>query len=156
MSGLPLRNISKNTNNKTTQYFDTYYTTPINLSDNDLNSVVSFFERRGFEKTAAIAVANVLLQQAKLENIKIYKLIDTLKSYDSGNKLSSVVAEILNYNRKRTSVIGYKTTRQKKTLESRNIIEGNPISTLDVLTNLLDLSSTEYTMDSGSQTLDGE
>lgn len=155
MSGLPLRNISKKSDEGTRTFFDTYYTKPINLSDNDLNSVVAFFEKQGFDKTASISVANVLLNQAKVQNIKIFKLIDTLRSFE-GSKLSSIVAEILNYDRKRTSVIGYKTRRQKKTIESRNIIEGNPISILEIVNNFKDLSSTEVTMDNTLQTLDGE
>ena len=154
-SGLPLKNVSKKSDDGIRNFFDTYYSRPLNLSDNDLNSVVTFFERQGFDRSASISVANVLLSQSKEQDIKIYKLIDTLRSFD-GNKLSSIVAEILNYDRKRTSVIGFKTKKQRKTIESRNIIEGNPISTISILTNLLDLSSTEISLDNDQQTLDGE
>jgi hypothetical protein len=154
-SSLPI-NISKKTDARTNLYFDTYYSRVLNLADNDLNTVVAFFETQGFERSAAIAVSNVLLQQAKNENIKIFKLLDTLKKY-SGTQLSSVVAEILNYDRKRTSVIGYRKEQRIATFESRNIIEGNPINfTTGEITSDKDLSSTETTLDSELVTIDGE
>ena len=124
MSSLPIPNISKRSDKGVQLFFDTYYNTQINLLDNDLSVVISFFEEAGFEKTEAVAVGTVLLRQAKNENIKIFELIDTLKTLD-GTKLSSVVAEILNYNRKRTSVVGFRKQKVKTTIESRNILEGS-------------------------------
>ena len=124
MSSLPIPNISKRSDKGVQLFFDTYYNTQINLLDNELSVVISFFEEAGFEKTAAVAVGTVLLRQAKNENIKIFELIDTLKTLD-GTKLSSVVAEILNYNRKRTSVVGFRKQKVKKTIESRYILEGS-------------------------------
>lgn len=124
MSSLPIPNISKRSDKGVQLFFDTYYNTQINLLDNELSVVISFFEEAGFEKTVAVAVGTVLLRQAKNENIKIFELIDTLKTLD-GTKLSSVVAEILNYNRKRTSVVGFRKQKVKTTIESRNILEGS-------------------------------
>jgi len=64
----------------------------------------------------------VLLSQAKLDEIPVFKLLDTLQGLKEA-QLSNVVAEILNYNRDRTSSIGYSTlsTSTDKT-ERRNIL----------------------------------
>jgi hypothetical protein len=109
-SGLPVRNITKRSDEDVRLFFDKYLTKSINFNDNDLNSVVGFFENKGFDKSSAISVSIVMIQQAKLDNIKVFKLLDTLKGYQD-IQLSAVVAEVLNYNRKRTSAIGF---RKKK------------------------------------------
>ena len=106
-SGLPVRNITKRSDEDVRLFFDKYLTKSINFNDNDLNSVVGFFENKGFDKSSAISVSIVMIQQAKLDNIKVFKLLDTLKGYQD-IQLSAVVAEVLNYNRKRTSAIGFK------------------------------------------------
>ena len=124
MSSLPIPNISKRSDKGVQLFFDTYYNTQINLSDNELSVVIAFFEDAGFDKTAAIAVSTLLLRQAKNESIKVFELLDTLKTLD-GTRLSSIVAEILNYNRKRTSVVGFRKLKTTTTIETRNILEGS-------------------------------
>ena len=124
MSSLPIPNISKRSDKGVQLFFDTYYNTQINLSDNELSVVIAFFEDAGFDKTAAIAVSTLLLRQAKNESIKVFELLDTLKTLD-GTRLSSIVAEILNYNRKRTSVVGFRKLKTTTTTETRNILEGS-------------------------------
>lgn len=124
MSSLPIPNISKRSDKGVQLFFDTYYNTQINLSDNELSVVIAFFEEAGFDRTAAIAVSTLLLRQAKNESIKVFELLDTLKTLD-GKRLSSIVAEILNYNRKRTSVVGFRKQKTTTTTETRNILEGS-------------------------------
>lgn len=124
MSSLPIPNISKRSDKGVQLFFDTYYNTQINLSDNELSVVIAFFEDAGFDKTAAIAVSTLLLRQAKNESIKVFELLDTLKTLD-GKRLSSIVAEILNYSRKRTSVVGFRKLKTTTTIETRNILEGS-------------------------------
>lgn len=154
MSGLPIRNVSKRSDEDTRLFFDRYYTKTINFNDNDLNSVVSFFESRGFDKSSAVAVSVTLLNQAKLDEIKIYKLLDTLKGYQD-LQLSAVVAEVLNYNRKRTSAVGFKRTAIQNKLEKRNIIEGSPAPVVINSAIQNNFSATGFSMDSETITWDG-
>jgi hypothetical protein len=120
-TNLPLKPIERGSDKDVTLYFDRYFTKPINVSSNDLDTVVAFFESRGFDNSAATSVAVVLLQQAKLDNIKVFKLIDTLKGLKE-LQLSVVVAEVLNYNRKKTSTLGFKREITADKAERRNII----------------------------------
>lgn len=153
-SGLPIRSVTKKSDEDTRLFFDKYLTKSINFNDNDLNSVVGFFENKGFDKASAISVSLVLLQQAKLDQIKVFKLIDTLKKYED-IQLSAVVAEVLNYNRKRTSAVGFKKQNTDNRLEKRNIIEGSPapiIINSEVENNF---SATGFTFDSRTNTWDG-
>lgn len=102
-------------------FFNNYFVDPITFSANDVDTVVGFFEKRGFENTAATSVATVLLTQAKLDNVKIFKLLDTLKGL-TDVQLSALVTEVLNYNRPKISTLGYKTQPDTDNFEARNII----------------------------------
>ena len=109
------------TNDKrVTAFFDKYFTGKLEFASNEVDAVIAFFEKRGFEKAAAISTGSILLQQAKLDGIKVFVLLDTLKGFDEA-KLSAVVAEVLNYNRLSTSVLGFKNTTATNTLEKRNV-----------------------------------
>lgn len=120
MSSLPLEsNISSD--KKVTQVFDNYFTKKLSFPSNEVDAVVAFFEKRGFQKSSAISTATVLLNQAKLDGVKIFTLLDTLKGLNE-IQLSAVVTEILNYNRLRTSVLGYKITQSSEKIEIRNIV----------------------------------
>ena len=120
MTSLPSTNAAEGSDKKVTQFFDKYYTKSLSFPTNDVNAVLGYFEKRGFNSEAAGAVATVLLSQAKLDSIPIFTLLDTLKGFDEV-KLSAVVAEVLNYNRLSTSVLGFKNTTATNTLEKRNI-----------------------------------
>jgi len=102
-------------------FFNNYFVDPITFSANDVDTVVGFFEKRGFENNAATSVATVLLTQAKLDNVKIFKLLDTLKGL-TDVQLSALVTEVLNYNRPKISTLGYKTQPDTDNFEARNII----------------------------------
>ena len=102
------------------KYFDQYFTKPLEFSSNEVDAVIGFFSKRGFEQSAAIAVGSTLLQQAKLDNVKVFKLLDTLNGLDEV-QLSAIVAEIMNYNRPKTSTVGYRRAETFDKTESRNI-----------------------------------
>lgn len=154
-NALPIKNISKRSDAEVRLFFDRYYTKTLNFNDNELNSVVGFFQSRGFDESSAIAVSVVILEQARIDGVKVFQLIDTLKRYEDF-KLSAIVAEVINYNRKRTSAVGFKKDDLANTFESRNIIEGSPAPVVinsDVENNF---SATGFTFDSRTITWDGE
>jgi len=100
-------------------FFNNYGEEPLEFNANDVNSTVSFFESKGFEKDAALVVSTVLLKQAKLDGTPIYQILQGLSQFD-GLGLSQVVGEILNNNRTPTSTLGFRTPNVKVT-QSRNI-----------------------------------
>ena len=64
----------------------------------------------------------MILQQAKIDDINVFQLLDTLKGTDDV-KLSSVVTELLNYNRQKISTLGFKVDADAGTWsEKRNIM----------------------------------
>ena len=100
-------------------FFNNYGQETLEFNANDVNSSVSFFEKNGFEKDAALVVSTVLLKQAKIDGTPIYKILQSLEQFD-GLGLSQVVGEILNNNRTPTSTLGFRTSKFKVT-QSRNI-----------------------------------
>ena len=118
-SSLPVQ--TQSGDKKVTEFFDKYFTKKLEFSTNEVDAVVAFFEKRGFDRSAAISTGTILLQQAKLDDIKVFVLLDTLKDFDE-TKLSAVVAEVLNYNRINTSTLGFKSHAVVDTLEKRNVV----------------------------------
>ena len=119
MSSLPQAPLTSD--KKVTQVFDNYFNKKLSFPSNEVDAVVAFFEKRGFEKSAAISTATTLLNQAKLDGVKVFTLLDTLKGFNEV-QLSAVVTEILNYNRLRTSVLGFKIQESTEKIERRNIV----------------------------------
>jgi len=105
---------------ETKQFFDRYFTKQISLTSNEVDTVVGFFTKRKFTKDAAIAVATIVIQQAKAENKNVFELIDTLTGLDEV-QLSTLVSAILNNNRSKISALGYKNNYNIETTENRNV-----------------------------------
>ena len=100
---------------------DKYFTSSISFPTNQVDAVIGFFENRGFDKTSAQTIGTILMQQARLDDVNVFELLDTLKGWDA-LKLSAVVTEILNYNRSKISTLGYKIDSSDSKLEKRNVL----------------------------------
>lgn len=100
-------------------FFDNYGQEPLEFNANDVTACVGFFQKKGFDEDAALVVSTVLLKQAKLDNVPIYSLLDSLNQFD-GLGLSQVVGEVLNNNRTPTSTLGFRTNAVTS-VQSRNI-----------------------------------
>ena len=111
----------KKAEQETVEFFDTYFDKKLSFPSNQVDAVIGFFTKRGFDTEAAISVSTTLLQQAKIDNVNVFRLLDTLKGLNSV-QLSSIVAEVLNYNRSKTSTLGFKVTETVDKLEKRNIV----------------------------------
>lgn len=104
-----------------TRFFNQTFQQQIPYNSSEADAVIGFFKSRGFEESAAINTAVVLLQQAVLDDFPAFKLLDTLKGL-SDVELSNVVAQILNFNRSKCSTLGFKVDSVQDLFEQRNII----------------------------------
>lgn len=104
-------------------YFNNFYNNgnTVSYTQNEVDAVVGYFLKRGFEKVAAINTGAVLLEQAKRDSVPVFKLLDTLKGITEV-QLSNIVAQIINNNRRKTSSIGYKQQSENQLFDQRNII----------------------------------
>jgi hypothetical protein len=105
----------------TREIFDRFFTKSISYPSNKVDAVIGFFEKRGFDKNAAISVASVLLEQSVIDGVNVFELLDKLKGYDN-IKLNSLVTAILNNSRSKISKLGYRQEREINQLEYRNVI----------------------------------
>lgn len=107
---------------KTKKYFDNYEKVLVSYPSNQVDAVIGFFTSRGFELTSAQSVASVLLRQSKVDRINVMELIDKIKNFDKV-RLNDLVAAILNANRDKRTIIGFKdNTVNEKNIYRRNII----------------------------------
>ena len=106
----------------TTEFFNNFYNLEISYNPSEVDAVIGYFLKRGFDKTAAINTASVLLQQAKIDDLNVQQLIDTLKGV-TDVQLSLIVAQILNFNREKTSVLGFRDeSLQFELFDQRNVV----------------------------------
>lgn len=104
-----------------TRFFDQTFRQQIPYNSNEVDAVIGFFKKRGFDEVAAINTAVILLQQAVLDDVPAFKLLDTLKGI-SDVELSNIVAQILNFNRSKCSTLGFRTQPKDDLFERRNIL----------------------------------
>lgn len=102
LSNVPLE---KSSAEPTIQAFNAYFSTPIEINASAYAAATGFFTSRGFDITAAESISTTILVQAKQDGYNPMQIIDTLKGLSSA-ELSGLVAEILNYNRFKTSNLG--------------------------------------------------
>lgn len=105
ISNLPISQEKTDSSDSARKFFNSYYQEGIAIPAAVLDATIAFFASRGFSDTAAQSVANVLIVQSKVDGINVFKLLDTLKGLDQV-QLSTVVREVLNYNRLRISILG--------------------------------------------------
>ena len=101
-------------------FFDNYGVEPLEFNATDVSAATTFFEKRGFGKEASIVVATTILKQAKLDNVPLFQLLDSLGVYPNID-ISTLVGEILNNNRTPISTLGFRTEPVIPT-QVRNII----------------------------------
>ena len=118
---LPASENPADSQRKVRKFFGNYFQGQLSYPSNEVDAVVGFFENRGFEKTAAVSTATTLLSQARLDNVNVFELLDTLKGLESV-QISAVVAQVINYNRPSTSTIGFRRDSQNNLSEKRNIL----------------------------------
>lgn len=103
------------------QFFDNYFKHEVTFPSVQIDATVSFFLKRDFDLESSRSTAIVLLNQARLDNVNVFELLDTMKSM-TNTQLSQIVAQVLNASREKTSVLGYKVAPIIDNYESRNIL----------------------------------
>lgn len=105
----------------TKQFFNKFFTKSVSFPAAEIDATVGFFMKRGFDIESARSTAIVILNQARVDNVKVFQLLDTLK-LQTDVQLSQIVAQVLNAYREKTSLLGYRIAPNLDTYESRNIL----------------------------------
>lgn len=108
--------------NDKSRLFNRYLNQEASFTPNEIDSLIGYFLKRGFEETSAINTSAILLEQAYIDKLNVQQLIDTLRGVNNV-QLSNIVATILNFNRPKSSRIGYLTAKNPDLFDERNIVE---------------------------------
>lgn len=103
------------------QFFDNFFKNEVSFPAGEIDATVGFFVKRGFDDVSANSTSITLLNQARLDNVHVFQLLDKLKGL-TDVQLSQVVAQVLNASREQTSLLGYRVAPVSDTYESRNIL----------------------------------
>ncbi len=103
------------------EFFDKFYQSKVSFPSDQIDAVVGFFLSKGFDVQSARSTGIVLLNQARVDNVNVLQLIESLKSL-TDVQLSQVVAQVLNAYRESTSLLGYRIEQVGNEFESRNIL----------------------------------
>lgn len=107
--------------NDSTKFFNRFYQEDIFYKPSEVDAVIGYFLKRGFDQLAAVNTASVILQQAAKDKMPVFELLDTLKG-TSDVQLSNIVAQILNLSRSNCSSVGYRIFGNSDLYDQRNII----------------------------------
>ena len=108
--------------NITTEFFNNFYNLEVSYNPSEVDAGIGYFLKRGFGEVSAINTASVLLQQAKIDELNVQQLLDTLKGV-TDVQLSLIVAQILNFDREKTSVLGFREQdAQSQLFDQRNVV----------------------------------
>lgn len=117
-SNLP---INSSTSNAMVKAYDSYINAPLEVETSTYNTMKGFFGGKGFDEKSSEAMSMIIIRQAKQDGYSPMTILDTLKGFDN-IEISALVSEILNYNRFKSSFLGY--ARQPNTPDTitRNIL----------------------------------
>jgi len=104
-TNLPFNATAKSSSDSTVKAFNLYNDIPVELDNQTLVAMTGFLESRGFSTESAENIAVVILIQAVRDQFNPMTVIESMKKL-SENDFSQIIAEILNYNRLKTSVLG--------------------------------------------------
>ena len=90
----------------TLKAFDNFNSTPVEFDSTLLAAMKGYFTNRGFGEVSAESIAVTIMTQAKQDGYNPMQILDTLKGL-TDVELSGLVSEILNYNRFKSSSLGY-------------------------------------------------
>lgn len=120
-NNVPKTPSTDNTFQKTINVFENYTQTPITVNASTLDAMNAFFSSRGFLEDAAESTALIIIRQANKDKINPFDLLDTLKGLNDV-QLSDLVTELLNYNRYKSSSLGYASPFATNDEIARNIV----------------------------------
>jgi len=105
----------------TKQFFNNFFTHQVSFPSEQIDVVIAFFMKRNFDEDSSRSITIILLNQARVDNVNIFQLIDTMKGL-TDIQLSNIIIKIINVNGNNTNILGYKVNSLYNDYESRNVL----------------------------------
>ena len=100
----------------------TDYQEPFQFKAGDYDAAIGFLVKRGFQRAAAESTAQVILSQAKIDNVSPQSILDKIAG-STDAQLSELITIVLNSNRYKSSRLGVRQTLTTTDTVSRNILD---------------------------------
>ena len=97
---------SEKTSNDTLKGFEKYTSSPLELNSSVFAAMKGYFTNHGFGDVSAESITITLMSQAQSDGYNPMQILDSLRGL-SNVELSALVSEILNYNRYKSSSLGF-------------------------------------------------
>ena len=105
-SNLPISDqVSTDTAGSNVDYFENLNKVQLAFKASESDAIIAYFKSIGMDDNAAKSVGFIFLKQCKIDKVDAIQLLDSLRKL-KGTQLTSVLGEILNLNRVRTSALG--------------------------------------------------
>lgn len=124
---------SEKTSNATLKGFEKYTSSPLELNSSVFAAMKGYFTNHGFGDVSAESITITLMSQAQSDGYNPMQILDSLRGL-SNVELSALVSEILNYNRYKSSSLGFAAPITKNLTVSRNVLETGTGSTTVIAT----------------------
>lgn len=115
ISNLPLDNAARR------DVFDKFFSSKVSFPAEEIDAVLSFFLKRGFELESARSISIIMLNQAREDQVNVFELLDSLKKL-TDVQMNQLIAQVLNSYRENVSALGYRIQETSNFYESRNIL----------------------------------
>jgi hypothetical protein len=112
---------SSSSSDKTLRTFNQQSSIVTQLDPAVLTMMTGFLESRNFSQETAELISIAILKQAKQDGYNPMQILETIKGIKQ-TELSGIVAEILNYNRFKTSSLGVVSEVEPVNFVKRNIV----------------------------------
>lgn len=112
---------SEHFSNKTVEEFKGYQNIKPGTNATVYAAMTGYFTSKGFDTVASEIIAETIITQSKQDGYNPMQILDTLKGVNDV-ELSGIVAEILNFNRYKSSSLGYSPIVTTNPQVARNII----------------------------------
>jgi len=98
-----------------------FYSVDLPIDAGTFEAVKGFFEHNGFSKVSSDTIAYIILYQAYIDNYNPMQVLENIQSLN-GIQLNALVTEILNFNRFKTSFLGFSVNYQTNSIVSKEIL----------------------------------
>mgnify|MGYP006943418734 CR=1 FL=1 len=112
---------TENNKSKTIKEFEGYQNVKSSTNSSVYQAMTGFFTSNGFDVVSSELISEVIISQAKNDGYNPMQILDSMRSLNE-IELSGIVAEILNYNRYKSSSLGFLPRFNPNPEITRNLI----------------------------------
>lgn len=117
-----LREIKKNSVDKTVSIFDNFYETTINVNGADYDIIYSYFLESSNNATVAESFTSFFFRIAQESKIEVKELLESIKNQDNKLQMNKFISFYLNAFKSKSSLYGVSNIPKPNITTQRNVI----------------------------------